>query len=74
MSSSDEDAVRRPGRSAGASRRQSHSENEEDNSPRMNIDVGGDDDADLFGSDGPDEDLDNKEYGMSLTTLPIMRS
>lgn len=69
MSSSDEEAVRRPGRSAGASRRQSHSDNE----PTMDMDADGNDDADLFGSDSAGEDLDNDEYGLSFT-IPMRPS
>lgn len=67
---SDEDVVRRPGRS-GASDRQS-SENEQGNTPTaQNEDtnpdnMNGDDDADLFGSDEPDGDADNNEYGLAL--------
>ncbi|KAI9928540.1 hypothetical protein ASPWEDRAFT_106629 [Aspergillus wentii DTO 134E9] len=65
MSSSDEDAVRRPGRGAG---RQSPSGSERSNTPaeRNQSPVGSDagnmnvdDDADLFGSDGSDGGLEN---------------
>lgn len=73
MSSSDEDAVRRPGRNTGAGTRLSHSENEDnENTNGVNMDtMNGDDgdDDDLFGSDGPDEELDNNEYGISFTAL-----
>lgn len=73
MSSSDEDMVRRPGRIAGASGRQTSADNDHNDLPpqndspnEMNMDNANeqeDDDADLFGSDGPDGELDNTEYG-----------
>lgn len=73
MSSSDEDEVRRPGRSSGASGRQSPTDNDHNDLPQndspngMNMEnMNGqeDDDADLFGSDGPDGELDSTEYGI----------
>lgn len=75
MSSSDEDAVRRPGRGAG---RQSPSGSERSNTPaeRNQSPVGSDagnmnvdDDADLFGSDGSDDGLENLEYGFLFFRL-----
>lgn len=69
MSSSDEDAVRRPGRS-GASGRQS-ADNEQngtpaapDEAPASNMNGDEDEDADLFGSDEPDAEAGNDEYGI----------
>ncbi|KAA8652214.1 hypothetical protein EYZ11_012754 [Aspergillus tanneri] len=66
MSSSDEDVVRRPGRSTGAGQPKSPSGSEHDNSlvaghssPAGSYagNVNGDDDADLFGSDASDGGL-----------------
>lgn len=66
MSSSDEEVVRRPGRS---SREQSPAGSEHSNAPvadnGMDLDNinGDDDDADLFGSDGSEGGLGDDEYG-----------
>lgn len=72
MSSSDEEAVRRPGR------RQSPAQNGHDSNPGNGSPPGaGDDqmdeneDADLFGSDGSDGGLDNVEYGVFLSLDPM---
>lgn len=76
MSSSDEDAVRRPGR-GGASRQQSRSDSRQSTTPANDDPFGEsagnanegheeDDDADLFGSDGPDDEFGDTEYGLHL--------
>lgn len=71
MSSSDEEAVRRPGRSAGANGPHSPAQNDESGAENKSpFGAGGnqmdeDDDADLFGSDGSEGGLDNIEYGIS---------
>lgn len=71
MSSSDDDAVRRPGRIAGNGRVQSPSGSDRSRrSPEENVavesplasdadPVDGGDDGDLFGSDGSDGEVDN---------------
>lgn len=64
MSSSDEEVVRRPGRSGKA---QSPAESEHNDGPAaddMDVDKpnGGDDDADLFGSDGSEGGFADEEY------------
>lgn len=69
MSSSDEEVVRRPGRSTDASRVQSPSASERSanghaESPLGSDRLNDDDDADLFGSDG-DGDLE-EEYDNTL--------
>lgn len=71
MSSSDEDAVRRPGRGAAPNGRQTPPESDAENNPLDQMDE--DDDADLFGSDGEDGGLDNLEYG-SATSLGWTRT
>ena len=77
MSSSDEEAVRGPGRNTSAGHRQSPSENEDnENAVGVNMNsMNGDDadDDDLFGSDGPDGELDNNEYGISLAAIQLLR-
>lgn len=64
MSSSDEEVVRRPGRSGKA---QSPAESEHNDglaADDMDVDKpnGGDDDADLFGSDGSEGGFGDEEY------------
>ncbi|GIK02694.1 hypothetical protein Aspvir_006753 [Aspergillus viridinutans] len=70
MSSSDEDVVRRPGRATAADRADSPVSSERSNTPTardpspFKSDAGnlnGDDDADLFGSDGSEGGFDNDE-------------
>jgi RNA polymerase-associated protein LEO1 len=70
MSSSDEDVVRRPGRSMAADRAESPVGSEQSNnaaarhSSPFGSDAGnmnGDDDADLFGSDGSEGGFGNEE-------------
>lgn len=74
MSSSDEDAIHRPGRS-GASGRQSvdNEQNEApaapDEAPASNMNGDEDEDADLFGSDEPDAEAGNDEYGIFFCAL-----
>lgn len=80
MSSSDEDVIRRPGRSGpgdhqGAEYEQGNNsaQNEdlhETNSDNMN---GDEDDADLFGSDDPGGEAKNDEYGAYPLPLARMR-
>lgn len=69
MSSSDEEVVRRPGRSTDASRVQSPSASERSASPNGRAEsplgsdkLNADDDADLFGSDGDLEEYGNTMY------------
>ncbi|CAL5873507.1 uncharacterized protein PFLUO_LOCUS7787 [Penicillium psychrofluorescens] len=64
MSSSDEDAVRRPGRGAAPNGRQTPPESDAENNPLDQMDE--DDDADLFGSDGEDGGLDNLDNDRGL--------
>lgn len=73
MSSSDEEVVRRPGRSG---RGQSPAGSEPSNTPaadNMDLDQpNGDDDADLFGSDGDEgglEELAEDEYGYTYVAV-----
>ncbi|PKX94450.1 Paf1-complex subunit LEO1 [Aspergillus novofumigatus IBT 16806] len=70
MSSSDEDVVRRPGRTTAADRAESPGGSEHSNTPAardpspFGSDAGnmnGDDDADLFGSDGSEGGFGNEE-------------
>lgn len=71
MSSSDEEAVRRPGRGAGANGPQTPAPSGNDSGAGNNSPFGAggdqmdeDDDADLFGSDGSEGGLDNVECGI----------
>lgn len=71
MSSSDEDVVRRPGRTSGAGQPASPSASERSNpaaapespahSDAGNVNGDDDDDADLFGSDGSDGGFGNED-------------
>lgn len=71
--SSDEEAVRRPGRANG---RQSPVQSGDDSGAGNKSPFGAgndqmdeDDDADLFGSEGSEGGLDNIEYGIFLALL-----
>jgi RNA polymerase-associated protein LEO1 len=70
MSSSDEDVVRRPGRTTAADRAESPVGSEHSNTPAARDlspfgsdaeNMNGDDDADLFGSDGSEGGFGNEE-------------
>lgn len=79
MSSSDEEAVRRPGRATGANGLQSPAPSDQNSSagnrsPGDNDDqMNEDDDADLFGSDRSEGGFDNDEYGILQAPLSMRK-
>lgn len=71
MSSSDEEAVRRPGRSNGVqspAHSEAHDSGDDNKSPygAGNDNLDEDDDADLFGSDGDDNGAENEYETLSV--------
>ncbi|KAJ5281887.1 hypothetical protein N7478_007259 [Penicillium angulare] len=66
MFSSDEEAVRRPGRGANDMQSPAASDANDSGNENNNVDMDEDNDADLFGSDGDDDGVDNDRPNRNL--------